>query len=123
MTANRSTLDALARMARQPPAAKPKAAAPPAEDEEGWLDVVEEYARLRGWLVYHTRDSRRSEPGFPDLVLIRRRRIIFAELKTDRGRLTGSQKQWLGNLLGLGDPVEVYLWRPREWPDVERHLK
>ena len=38
------------------------------------LDV----ARLLGWRVYHTFDSRKSEAGFPDLVLVRDR-VIYAE--------------------------------------------
>ena len=36
-------------------------------------------AHRLGWLVYHTRDSRRSEPGFPDLVMVRGR-TLFREI-------------------------------------------
>jgi hypothetical protein len=35
---------------------------------------------LLGWRVYHTWDSRKSEPDFPDLVLVRDR-VMFAELQ------------------------------------------
>ena len=38
-------------------------------------------ARAFGWLVYHTYNSRRSEPGFPDLVLVKGNRILFREVK------------------------------------------
>ena len=41
-------------------------------------------ARELGWLVYHTRSSQQSEPGFPDLVMVQPPRIIFAELKTEK---------------------------------------
>ena len=37
------------------------------ETEKGFQAAVVELARLRGWLVYHTYDSRRSAKGFPDL--------------------------------------------------------
>jgi hypothetical protein len=68
-------------------------------------------ARLLGRLAYHTHDSRRSEPGFPDFVLTRRRRTIFAKLKSDTGRLSAPQRRWLAAL--SQNPVpEVYLWRP-----------
>jgi hypothetical protein len=44
-------------------------------------------ARELGWLVYHTRNSRQSEPGFVDLVMVKSPRIIFAEIKTEKGRI------------------------------------
>lgn len=68
------------------------------------------------WLGYHTHDSRRSQPGFPDLVLVsaKQRRLIFAELKTERGRQTLNQQQWERELRQAGHG-EYYLWRPTDW--------
>jgi hypothetical protein len=60
--------------------------------------TIVEAAQLLGWLVYHTYDSRRSHKGFPDLVLAREGRVIFAELKTAKGKVTGDQEQWLKRL-------------------------
>jgi hypothetical protein len=71
---------------------------------------VLDLAQLFGWLAYHTFDARRSEPGFPDVVLVRER-VLFVELKTERGRLSPAQVEWLRALLGAG--AEVYLVRPR----------
>lgn len=72
---------------------------------------VEELARMGNWSLYHTYDSRRSHPGFPDLVLVRGERLIFAELKTERGRTTPEQLAWLSELANV-TRVETYLWRP-----------
>jgi hypothetical protein len=43
-------------------------------------------ARRLGYLVYHTHDSRRSAPGFPDLVLCNGQRLLFVELKSRTGK-------------------------------------
>ena len=77
--------------------------------ERQWQTEVVNLARHQGWLVYHTYDSRRSEPGFPDLVLVRGA-VIFVELKTDKGRLTKAQKRWLTRLRDAG--ADVWVWRP-----------
>ena len=45
-------------------------------------------ARDFGWLAYATFSSVRSEPGFPDLVLVRPPRLIFVECKTMKARLS-----------------------------------
>jgi hypothetical protein len=82
---------------------------------------VKDAAHAFRWQVYHTRDSRGSDPGFPDLVLVRQPRIIFAELKSAGGRMSAHQKLWLAALLGC--PVEVYLWRPADRPDIEMILR
>lgn len=90
-----------------------------AATEKGFQRVVIEYARLRGWNIYHTHDSRRSPAGFPDLVLVRER-VVFAELKSERGRLTVEQRAWLAALRTAG--VEVFCWRPSQWDEIERTL-
>jgi hypothetical protein len=78
-------------------------------------DAVVELCQWLGYLVYHTYDSRRSQPGFPDLVIVGRKRVIFAELKSDKGKLSGSQAQWYAHLLANG--AEAYVWRPTQWKD------
>ncbi|MEM0142446.1 MAG: VRR-NUC domain-containing protein [Candidatus Parvarchaeum sp.] len=80
--------------------------------ERDLLHNVKQLALLTKWLVYHTYDSRRSDPGFPDLVLVKDR-IIFVELKTAKGRLRPQQKIWLAALEDTG--AEVYVWRPIDW--------
>ena len=77
------------------------------------------FAKMRGWLVYHTYDSRRSEPGFPDLVLVRER-VLFRELKTDKGRVTTAQKAWAESLEQTGSDYK--LWRPSMMTDIYKEL-
>lgn len=59
--------------------------------------------------------------GFPDLVLSRRERLIFAELKTSRGKTSPAQDEWLKSIQGA--PVEVYLWRPAMIEEIEKLLR
>ena len=93
------------------------------ENEAQFTSAVREEAKWAGWeLIYHTHNSQRSDLGFPDLVLVRGKRIIFAELKYDRGyedwdsrtkrkaTVTTEQKRWMDGLSKV-DGVEVYLWR------------
>lgn len=82
-------------------------------------------ASFYNWRAYHTHDSRRSQAGFPDLVLLRAPELIFAELKTDTGRLRPEQADWLEQLQLLADacePVEVYLWRPADFDEIHARL-
>ena len=83
----------------------------PVVTEEQFLAAVTERAGYAGLLVYHTYDSRRSDPGFPDLVLAGDRGVIFAELKTDHGELSNAQVAWKWKLLGGG--CNWKLWRPQ----------
>jgi len=73
---------------------------------------VEQVARTLGWLTYHTHNSRRSAPGFPDLVLVRRSRVLYRELKTEKGRTSPAQREWLAALAAAGQ--DVALWRPSD---------
>lgn len=76
-------------------------------------NILDLATRLQ-WMSYHTHDSRRSQPGWPDLAMVRRGRLIIAELKQERGRPTAKQAEWLA-ALRLVPNVEVYLWRPSDW--------
>jgi len=75
---------------------------------------IKELALCLGWMYYHTRDSRRSDLGFPDLVLVRDENVIIAELKREKGRLTAAQETW-GAALSNCKTVDYYLWRPAHW--------
>lgn len=66
-------------------------------------------------LIYHTHRSERSDPGFPDLVMVSRDRLVFVELKTQRKNPTEVQHHWLSALSYVG--VEVYVWRPLDLLD------
>ena len=89
--------------------------------EADFLRAVTDLATLTHWLCYHTYDSRRSQAGFPDLVLVREDKLIFAELKTNRGRVKPAQREWLNILSSLACDqarMSVYLWRPRDWDGI-----
>lgn len=58
-------------------------------------DLIVSAAKLAGWLVFHDHDSRRNEPGFPDLVLVRGSECLFVELKSEKGRVRPEQRVWL----------------------------
>ena len=102
--------------------------------EAEWQDTVVAYAGIRGWLVHHCRPAAGAtgrwrthitgSPGFPDLVLARHGRVVFAELKSERGKLAREQAAWLEELVPRDPnrPVDVFVWRPSDWPEVERVL-
>lgn len=91
--------------------------------EKAFMAMVLKLARLCGWEVYHTHNSRRSEAGFPDLCLVHPRRglVLFRELKTDKGKLTPAQCRWIDGLSDAGANVDV--WRPQDWWAIEKLLK
>ena len=89
--------------------------------EKDFQQTVVDYAHLCGWKTYHTYDSRRSDAGFPDLTMVRGTRLIFVELKSHKGKTNTAQDEWL-DALDHVPHVSVYLWRPVDWPEIERIL-
>lgn len=89
--------------------------------EKDFQAAVIELALALGWRCYHTYNARRSEPGFPDLTMVRDGRLLFAELKTERGRVTRPQREWLAALSACSG-VEVFVWRPGDFDEVARVL-
>jgi hypothetical protein len=95
--------------------------------ERDWQAQVVQLAQLYGWRTYHTLRSQGSEAGFPDLVLVRPPMLLFAELKTDRGRIAPAQREWLGDFelvaAAAGAAVHVDVWRPSDFDRVHRLLR
>lgn len=83
------------------------------------LAHVRRLARMRGWLVYHTHRSDRSEPGWPDLVLAHAEtgRLLVVELKAAKGRVSTAQQEWLDTLTACG--IDARVWRPADLDNDE----
>jgi hypothetical protein len=101
------------------------------ETEESFTRAVLQLAALFGWRRIHLRPAvnRRgnwSTPvqgdgeGFPDLLLLRRGRLIVAELKVPGNNTTPEQEAWLAAFREA--QAGVYTWRPADWKLIEEIL-
>lgn len=88
--------------------------------ERDMLRTVIDAARLKGWLVAHFRPALTQRgtwitavqgdgKGFPDLVLAhpKRGKILYVELKSERGKLSVEQTRWLDVLSRAGGETRV----------------
>ncbi len=76
--------------------------------------LVLDYARWKGWRVLQVRrvydgKARRwltpfgaDGKGFPDFLFVRPGRMVYAEVKTGKGKLTKEQRQWRDDIVGAG---------------------
>jgi len=94
-----------------------------ASEREFQREVIK-IAKSLGWYAYHALPGQGrnkhltlfiGKRGFPDLVLCRPPRLLFVELKSETGKLSNDQQEWLEALCACG--VEVHVWRPS---DLER---
>lgn len=107
----------------------------PRQDEKSFMRQVLDLAHLLGWT--HWRDNATNAPrrcpdcgavrrgprnsaGLPDLLLVRGDRLIWAELKAQDGVTSAEQREWIARLRAAGETV--YVWRPNDWPEIERTL-
>lgn len=98
---------------------------------------VIDLARMFGWRCAHFRTAlsqsgrwltpvQADGAGFPDLVLTKGPRLVFAELKADRGIVSRPQAEWLSALAvvaGESPNVTAVVWKPRDWDDIVELLK
>lgn len=100
-------------------------------NEAAFKNSVIDIATRYGWFVHHDLPAmnRRGQwathvqgnTGFPDLVLLSAKGVlVFAELKTDVGRLSKHQEQWLDRLDKTQAIVQV--WRPNQMPVIIKFL-
>lgn len=99
-----------------------------ARPEDLFTSRVKRYAQRGNWIVYHTLRSKGSDPGLPDLIMIRLPRVVIAELKIPPNVTTAWQEIYLSLfsmmalLAGPWLQIEVYTWTPEDWPEIERVL-
>ena len=86
---------------------------------EGQLQAaIIRYAELMGWRLYHVTNVHKklrshTSVGFPDLHMVRGRRIVYAELKDAKKPRTDAQDEWARAIQKTD--AEYYLWRPADW--------
>lgn len=86
----------------------PRAAAMP---EAELQEAVRKMCADLGLFHYHPYSSVRSEPGWPDSVVIGRR-VLFRELKSEYGKLSAAQVQVSYLLKAAGANWKI--WRPSD---------
>lgn len=84
-----------------------KAAVAPPIREKDLREQIRSLVKIYGWRMAFTQYSLRSPKGFPDLVLVRAPRLIFAELKSEVGKTTPEQDAWLADLRRVEHNVAV----------------
>lgn len=96
--------------------------------EQQFTNELLKWAKAYGWKRFHTRTSGRmsngkaipttqGDKGFPDLVLLRGKRLLFAELKVGKNKPSDEQLAWIAALDDI-HTVEVHLWRPEQWSQI-----
>jgi hypothetical protein len=103
----------------------PRKAVTPAIPEKHFMQQVRGLAKVLGYMEFHPYDSRKSTPGWPDCTFVHpvTGRLLFRELKTEKGRLTPPQKAWLEALRTAGQDADV--WRPCDLESgrIQRELR
>lgn len=83
--------------------------------ESDFQKQVIDLAQTLGYgLIYHNPDSRRSQAGFPDLILgnYKTSRVLARELKTATGKLSPEQVTWITTMQAAG--INAGVWRPED---------
>jgi len=99
--------------------------------EAEFQNQVMHVAKLYGWRIQHARPAQyasgrwatpiQGDAGFVDLVLAHPKHgTIFAELKTDKGKLSPTQVEWIHTLAEAGE--EVHVWRPIHFDLIVKRL-
>jgi hypothetical protein len=98
--------------------------------EAEFQKIVINMAKMHGWLVHHPLPSMNKrgiwathelgDHGFPDLVLAHPSgRVIFAELKSDKGKISPLQSRWITT---LQQGAVVWVWRPADINWIAQYL-
>jgi VRR-NUC domain-containing protein len=81
--------------------------------EADLMEAIRRICQLLGIRAFHVADSRRSwGSGFPDLVMVGTRGVIYRECKGREGVLRPDQRAWGSALAAAGGDWAV--WRPAD---------
>lgn len=85
--------------------------------EKQFQSQVRTIAGLYGWLEHVVYDSRHSPSGWPDVTLLRDGHMVCLELKSENGRVTPTQKQFLDELNQVPG-IDAGVYRPSQLQDI-----
>ena len=89
--------------------------------EEEFLQNVRQVAQAYGWDTWHVRRSKGSDPGFPDLFMLRNSQAMAWELKSMKGKVTPAQQKCLDAMRKAY--IKTAVFRPSDWPTIHKLLK
>ena len=95
-------------------------------NEYEFMRLVMKWADEFNWLWFHSYDGRKyvGTKGFPDLCLVRKDKMIFAELKIGREIPTADQRKWLSLINSFGKKrIFSVVWRPDDWRKIKLELE
>ena len=97
--------------------------------EAEWLAAVADMLDLYGWYWIHPLPARRADgrwrtaaqgnsaKGFPELVCVRPPRVVWIELKSEKGRVSPEQRAWIDRLQAAGQEAAVARL-PQDWDSL-----
>jgi hypothetical protein len=101
--------------------------------EESFQRAVVDLAHIFKYKVAYFRKARKKDgdwvtpvgadgKGWLDLVLVNENKhdLIFAELKSENGKMTKEQKDWFTRLGKCHE--SVYCWKPSDWENIVTRL-
>jgi hypothetical protein len=112
-------LEALTDDTPPPRLLEPPAPPQPGISEEAFQALIVDLAERFRWLVIHNADSRRTEAGVPDLLLLggpSGRGCLWWELKKQGGRVRPEQAAMGERLLRCGQRWAIL--RPSDWDEI-----
>lgn len=68
---------------------------------------IRRYLQLRGWYVIRIQQGMGAHKGLSDLIAVKDGRVVFAEIKTPRGRLSEYQREFEQALAAHGGEYAV----------------
>ena len=94
--------------------------------EKDFQAQIVSLAKLYGWAVHAERPAMmqsgnwvtpiQGDAGWPDLVLVKGNRILFWEVKTDKGVLSSAQWDWIARLQQVAQAEVV---QPHQWQYIQ----